>query len=345
MLPKLLRKERLEAFVAGLMERCSVVGPKKKPEAEWYYFDVLEDPQELRLDYTVTTLSPKKFLLPATGEVLLRFDGTADPPTTEAVVEAPEQVIFGMHPCDIRALTTLVAAYGDDPQDANFLTRRENTIIVGLDCLEPCDEHSFCADMKSNEAESGYDVMLTDLGETYFVEVATDRGVRLVEGADLPDATNREFARLQQVRAAKGQAFAPRLPFDTKYLPEILEESYDSLVWQATAQRCFSCGSCVLVCPTCYCFDVADVVDLTLVRGERRRTWDGCMLEGFARVAGGENFRPEREDRLRHRVMRKGKYITEKFERPGCVGCGRCERACLVKISMKEMFTQVAGSR
>jgi ferredoxin len=150
---------------------------------------------------------------------------------------------------------------------------------------------------------------------------------------------------LQEARAAKAQAITNRLPFDTKYLPEILEESYDSLVWQATAQRCFSCGSCVLVCPTCYSFDVADEVDLTLTHGTRVRRWDGCMLESFARVAGGENFREEREDRLRHRVMRKGKYIMEKLGRPGCVGCGRCERACLVKISIKEMFTQVAGSR
>jgi ferredoxin len=199
--------------------------------------------------------------------------------------------------------------------------------------------------MGTSEAKSGHDLMLTDLGEAYFLDVATERGKELLAGAPLTDATSADFARLQEVRTAKQAAFPKKFPFDTKYLPDILEESWDSLIWQATARRCFSCGSCNMVCPTCYCFDVFDEVDLTLQRGERKRRLDGCMLEGFARVAGGENFRPERADRLRHRIFRKGKYLMEKYGRPGCVGCGRCDRVCLVKISSQEIYGQIAGSR
>lgn len=343
MLPKVLSKERLEAFVAGLMSKYEVVGPKRKPEAEQFYFDRIEDVSELRLDYPTTLLSPKKYFQPQ-EEALVRFDATGEPPEVEEVIEAPARVVFGVHPCDINALWLLDAVFSDSPEDPNYLTRRSRALVVGLNCLKPCDEHAFCADMGTHEATTGYDLMLTDLGEVYFVDIGTERGEELVGGAGLPDATNAEFARLQEVKVAKTAAFTPRLPFDTRYLPDILEESRDSLIWEATARRCFSCGSCNLVCPTCYCFDVFDEVDLTLKRGERRRRLDGCMLERFARVAGGENFRAQPADRLRHRIFRKGKYLVEKYGRPGCVGCGRCDRVCLAKISSKEMYIQIAGS-
>ncbi len=37
---------------------------------------------------------------------------------------------------------------------------------------------------------------------------------------------------------------------------------------------------------------------------------------------------------MRHRVMRKGKYIKQVHGLSGCTGCGRCERACLVNITI-----------
>jgi len=74
------------------------------------------------------------------------------------------------------------------------------------------------------------------------------------------------------------------------------------------------------------------------------RRWDGCMLRDFARVASGENFREHRSSRLRHRFYRKGKYIREDYGRVGCVGCGRCVRACLVKIDPVEVFNTLKAA-
>ena len=68
--------------------------------------------------------------------------------------------------------------------------------------------------------------------------------------------------------------------------------SFKSKLWEELSRTCFSCGTCNLVCPTCYCFDVADDLNLDAVSGNRTRTWDGCMLPHFALVAGGHNFRP-----------------------------------------------------
>jgi formate hydrogenlyase subunit 6/NADH:ubiquinone oxidoreductase subunit I len=88
-----------------------------------------------------------------------------------------------------------------------------------------------------------------------------------------------------------------------------------------------------------------DELQLTLTEGERKRHWDSCQLDSFAEVAGGENFRKERSSRLRHRFFRKGKYLREAYGKSGCVGCGRCDRACVAKISSVETYTQIAGAR
>jgi ferredoxin len=74
-------------------------------------------------------------------------------------------------------------------------------------------------------------------------------------------------------------------------------------------------------------------MELNLKEGKRYRQWDSCMLQGFARVATGEDFRPTGPARLRHRLYRKGKYMLERWGELGCVGCGRCVQACLVDIA------------
>jgi len=42
--------------------------------------------------------------------------------------------------------------------------------------------------------------------------------------------------------------------------------------------------------------------------------------------------------------MRKGKYIYEKFGELGCVGCGRCIRACVANIDIVDGFNTIHGS-
>ena len=105
--------------------------------------------------------------------------------------------------------------------------------------------------------------------------------------------------------------------------------------------KCVSCGNCTAVCPTCYCFDIYDDVELDMSGGERKRTWDSCQLEEFAVVAGGENFRKERSSRQRHRYYRKFNYSVEKYNKYFCTGCGRCSRACMAGIELKETLNSL----
>jgi len=337
----ILSKKKTADWAQRLMANYEVVGPVAKDGA--FVFAPLRRPEELRLDYPITLQSPKAYFLPP-EETLLRFRRGA-PPEAEPVHQERRRVLFGVHPCDINATWLLDLAFSQDTLDTPYMERRERALIVGLDCLTPCDEHSFCKSMGSLEVTGGYDIFLTDLGEVYAAEAGTEAGQKLLEQyAEITPASAEDTARLNTVLSEKWTRFTRKLSLEPEDLAEMLEQTYDNPLWEELAKKCLGCGSCNLVCPTCYCFDVQDRMKLNLQEGDRRRLWDGCMLKDFTRVASGEVFREHRSGRLRHRFYRKGKYMYEDYGRFGCVGCGRCVRACLVKIDPVEVFNTLDAS-
>ncbi len=336
----ILDKGAVAPLVNALMADHRVVGPQAKGPN--FVFGTITDPAQLRLDYDTTILPPKKVLQPP-QERLATFDRQEH--KVEPVVEAEPTVLLGAHTCDLHAIQLLDEVFSQEHPDAHYLERRKQTVIVGLECLEPCDEHSFCKSMGTLTSDEGYDLHLTDLGAAYAVDVATEQGERLLSRyGTAREAADADIRRLNEVLGAKWPRFTYRLDFDPAELPALLSMAYDHPLWEELGERCLSCGSCTNVCPTCYCFNVFDEVDMALVAGERVRRWDSCQLDEFARVAGGENFREARAGRQRHRFMRKGKYIYEKFAKLGCVGCGRCIRTCVANISIVDGFNAIHGS-
>jgi ferredoxin len=338
---RVLDKGAVGPLIEALMADYRVVGPKAKGPK--FAFGTITDPAQLRLDYNTTILPPKKVLQPQYERLAtFRMGGK---PEVEQVIEAVPTVLLGVHTCDLHAFKLLDAAFSDEYPDAHYHARRENTAIVSIECLEPCDERSFCKSMGTLTATEGYDLHLTDLGLAYAVDVATEAGERLLSNyGSAREATDADVRRLNEVLGAKWPRFAYRLDFEAAELPALLSTAYDHPLWQELGDRCLACGSCTNVCPTCYCFNVVDETDMALEKGERKRRWDSCQLDEFARVAGGENFREARAARQRHRLMRKGKYLFEKFGELGCVGCGRCIRTCVANISIVDGFNAIQRS-
>ena len=329
-------------MVQALMADYRVIGPRAK--GPQFAFEPIVDPAELRLDYNITIL-PAKVALQPPQERILTIDLGGGQPAAEPVVEAEPTVVLGAHTCDLHALRLLDQAFADSDPDAHYLERRRQTLIVSMECLEPCDEHSFCKDMGTLTADEGYDLHLTDIGEAYTVHVGTEAGGKILESyAKTRDAADGDVRRLNEVLGAKWPRFTHRLEFDSGELPALLATAYDHPLWDELGERCFACGSCTNVCPTCYCFNVLDSISLTQTEAVRIRQWDSCQLEEFALVASGENFREARAARQRHRFFRKGKWLYERFGTPGCVGCGRCIRACLVNINIVEGFNAIHKS-
>ncbi|MBM4329973.1 MAG: Ni/Fe hydrogenase subunit beta [Deltaproteobacteria bacterium] len=326
-----IEKKNFPPFMANLMKAMEVVGVQEKVEGK-YEFAPLESPAQLCLDYDVTLLSPKKYILPP-RETLLKFT-TGQTVSCEPVMESKPLALIGVHPYDVKAISQLDRIFADANQDEHYQKKRQNTVIIGTD-IKRASPYAFCKSMNSATVQEGFDLLLTDIGESYTVAIGSPKGQDLLEKyAASRAATKEEAAKRSEVQEKIPYMFSLNsvtTPYDQ--LPRLLTDHAEDKLFNELAEKCFSCGSCNLVCPTCYCFDVQDDMALNLTAGERFRLWDGCLLEGFAEVAGGENFREDRSERVRHRIFRKGKYIYEKYGEHGCVGCGRCASACLPDIA------------
>ena len=327
----IIQKQDLAEFVANLIPDYRVAGPVEGDGN--YRFSVIDDVADLRMDYTQTIIPPKKYLLP-TREALLNFSQRSNGKAKQADLAEPT-VIVGVHTCDLHAIHLLDIVHTSGYVDPNYTSRRQNTLIVSIECLSPCTDQSFCKSTGTLTADEGFDLHLTDLGDSYSVDIGTEAGRQLLDKyARTTEASPEDMQRLNNVLSEKWPKFPYRLDFDISDLPSLLNLSMKSPLWAELGERCLSCAACTNVCPTCFCFDVQDEVDLDLTNGKRLRLWDSCQLDHFATVAGGHNFRESRALRQRHRFMRKGKYIQEAHGYLGCVGCGRCGQACLVDITM-----------
>jgi len=326
-----MEKKNFPFFIENLIRVMEVVGVREKIETK-YEFAPLASPSQLCLDYDVTLLSPKKYILPP-RETLLKFK-LGKVVSCEPVLESRPLAIVGVHPYDIKGLAQLDRIFAEANQDEHYRKRRQDTVIIGVD-IKRASPYAFCKSMNSATVQEGFDLLFTDIGESYVVAVGTKKGEGVLEQHALcKAATKEEMAKRAEVQEKIPYMFSLNT-INTSYndLPKLLTDRANSKLFEELAEKCFSCGSCNLVCPTCYCFDVQDDVHLNLSAGERFRLWDGCLLDDFAKVATGENFREDRSQRIRHRIFRKGKYIYEKYGEHGCVGCGRCASACLPDIA------------
>ncbi len=340
MMDRVIKKADLTELIDHLAAEQTIAAPVT--DGPLTRFQPIRSAAEITDRYLPTALPPSKYLLPP-KEALLRYsyDGGVE---VEPLFDTRNVIAFGVRPCDLHALALLDAIFVEDKHDGHYMARRDHVAIVGIECLEPCDEHCFCESMETLEVHTAYDLLLTDLGDLYYIQVGSNVGKALIEGlAGAREVVYEDRARLSPAHEKRRAAFVPRLETTFDQLPELLAESADSLLWDVLGEKCLSCGACTNVCPTCYCFDVKDSVGLDLHHGERYRVWDGCQLEEFAMVGTGESFRQPRNMRVKHRFNRKGRYILERYGMQGCVGCGRCARNCLVDIDPIEVFNQLKG--
>ncbi len=323
-----LNQEVFRSWVNELIARRRVVGVQAKEER--FVFGPLAKAEDLRLDYDVTLLPPKKYFLPPRDN-LLAFTTQGE---YASRIEDEPFILFGVHPYDVVAISQLDAVFSEGHYDVHYMTRRRNATIVACD-VQTASAHVFASAMNTATVQDGFDLLLTKIGDHYLADARTDKGEALltaVPGGSEP--TEADFAGREQVwRRNRESLNKHELKCRPEELPTLLENSYDDPIWEERAKLCFSCGSCNLVCPTCYCFDVRDDLNWDMQTGMRTRVCDACLLNEFSAVAGGHNFRSRPAERYRHRFYRKGSYMPHKFGFVACVGCGRCISACVAGIA------------
>jgi formate hydrogenlyase subunit 6/NADH:ubiquinone oxidoreductase subunit I len=325
-----LECERVAEFVKYLMDQKPVFAPHRKGQKS-FAFAKTENPEEVVLAYNRTMHSVKKFFLPPREE-LLSFN-LKDNSFTAPTAEASNAIFLGVHSYDLAAVKRLDHNFTEGNPEKNYLTRRQGAIFIGVS-FEP-DEYHFSGSVGLYPHDSaGCDIFLTKLMDGYILEVLTTEGEGLMKGFDLPGH--------ESGKPVAGH-FKQHIYVPQEKLSQVMAQSYNHEVWEETSEKCVGCGTCNLVCPTCYCFNVEESVDVKVESGSRDRTWDGCMLREFSEVAGGEFFREDVAARQRHRVFRKFKYISDTTGEPWCVGCGRCTAYCTAGISIVNIVNRLVN--
>lgn len=345
MIFKVIEKKNLPRLYE-LLAGQAIIGPMLKGHdrdgAPLHDFAEITAFPELALDYGTTVHSAKRFVLPHQESLAAFTVAGRDWQERESPGPVPSLVFFGLHACDINALNKLdlVLAGGPYP-DTRYQARRRSSFIIGLECRPT--PRCFCHSMGTDSALRGYDMFLSDLGSTYFVEVLSATAFAYLSRLGCREPNSREHRLYRQRATEKRDLYTATV--DTTDLTKILDLEFEARSWTQWGEKCLSCGTCAQVCPTCYCYGVEEQISLDLRSAEKSKSLHSCNLIDFATVAGGHNFRPESATRLKYRYYHKHRGFVEAFEEPLCVGCGRCSAACLADIAPPEVIASVRTGR
>ncbi len=331
-----LPKKNLAEFIGHLNSFGQIHAPVKRGEKSFVFAPVTEL-TEIELNCNRTILPLKKYFFKPV-ETMFNFCAQKG---YEVPVEEQDKkyIIFGVHPCDIHGLKILDMVFSGRYVDSYYFARRRRALIIGLDCTP--DELCFCRSTGTDFVDSGFDLFLSDIDDSYLVRVGTSIGDDMVTAAD---SLFREVEKEDREKY-KAKSIQRRESFQTEIqlqdFPGIMDLEYESQVWEEVGEECLSCGTCSMVCPTCYCYAVFDELNLDAESGQRKRRWDSCLFKDYALVAGGHNFRAERSSRVKNRFFHKQRGFVTQYGRPSCVGCGRCKAYCPAGIDIVEVVNKL----
>jgi Fe-S-cluster-containing hydrogenase component 2 len=337
--PERFKTGDLDTLVTELAENYRVFVPVEMED--YIEFRLFEPGIKIAWDFQNSTKSPKDIIFPQTEEM---FSYTFGKEESDFKIEVPKDdeakvIIFGIRPCDVHALTKVDHNFKGEFLDNYYLARRENTVLIGLACSDPC-YNCFCTSMGGGpHSHECMDTLIIQTPETNIIEIHSESGKIIFNGvSDLmespPENIEEELSELKKKAEEK-----IKRSIDIDDLDFELIEMFDEELWEEIAERCIACGICVFLCPTCRCFDIQD--EAGTKHGRRIRTWDTCQFPEYTVHASGYNPRPARLHRVRNRILCRLKYTKDKFGVGYCTGCGRCITYCPVNIDIFENFENV----
>ncbi len=325
---KIIKKDNIREWVTELIKNYDVIAPVKVDKDT--FFRRISTADEINFDFISgafnTKVPPTEFFL-ARSEIIFEFNGeNVDAGNTENNAKK-NRIIFGIRPCDVYALNLLDKVYNENFEDVNYREKREKTSMISFNCTSP-GENCFCESVISEDKVNA-DVILTDIGGKFYVEAK--QGKLLMPYELFEECTGDDKKIKEKNRKEFKNKFS--LSMNLKNL-EKLDSVFNDKYWSKVARTCISCGVCTFLCPACYCFNVFDESKVTEQKGKRVKCRDSCQFPDFTLLAGGENPRKTKGDRLKQRIYHKFRYFPGKYGELQCTGCGRCISLCPVNINI-----------
>ncbi len=288
-------------------------------------------------DYFSCTVGPdswKRYLFPPRMDLLTARRNGNGWVFTPVHDDSPPLAFIGIRSCDLQAIAVQDEVFVNGAlSDPHYAHQRQRVFILAANC-NAAAATCFCTSMNTGpRVRSGFDLALTELAESFVVEIGSEAGSNMLAGVEWQPASAFDLGRVAQITQRTEHQIQRQVT--TSDLPQLLYDRIDHPYWDTLNGRCLSCGNCTLVCPTCFCSTVQDRSNLTGTQTMRTRVWDSCFVLDFSHVHGG-NSRPTIKSRFRQWMTHKFAAWIDQFGRSGCVGCGRCIAWCPVGIDVTE---------
>lgn len=331
-----LSKNEAPKFIDVISRENIIYAPVN--EGDLVLFKQIQRSSDVNLNFSNSDMPPKSIVFPQT-ETLYKYVLGKKGKIDSVKLNEKKSVIFGIRPCDAKSFAILDQLFAGDYEDPYFNARRKNSVLVGLSCNNP-GPNCFCTSFDDSPVSAkNMDILFTDIGDDYYVEVASSKGKKLVATADklLKPAIESDGEKKQEKDRKTIEKISRRQ--NTSGVIETLDRIFENPFWKSVALKCIGCGTCTYLCPTCHCFDIQD--ESVVTKGARIRVWDTCMNPEYTLQASGYNPRPSRTNRVRNRIYHKYNYFPKNYSTFACVGCGRCIDKCPVNIDIIDIMKKV----
>lgn len=303
---------------------------------------------EIKIEPVLPQVSTKSLLF-SERESLFHFDGE------KFIATLPENentVFFGVRACDLVAIAYQDLFFKDDPY---YQARRKNTLLIGMDCLSPC-ENGFCTlvDAGPSVRDATADLILVppltndELPDhnQWTLLIGSELGKNTINDMPLEKAED-DYLQSRKLKEVAAIAAFGNLKKVAEGIKIVNQNNVDPEVWQKAGIQCLTCSGCTNVCPTCSCYDIRDVSldqeGQNEVTFTRERFWDSCLYEGFQKEASGHNPSEVAGQRVARFWYHKfSDDFAKDFGRYGCVGCGRCDQVCPGVIGARSIMKTIA---
>jgi ferredoxin len=285
--------------------------------------------------YTSGLKSLKNFLQRSAITVFRRHRNSGPFKILREATTAPRYAFLGMRGCELAAIRIQDRVLQEDQDwDTFYRDTRRECLIVAVHCREAANT-CFCKSMGTGPRVQGaFDLALTEFpagdNHEFLVEVGSALGAEILN--EIPFTESSAALREGAQAAIQHAETMIQRRLDLTGIADPLKD-LENPRWEGVGEGCVGCGTCTMVCPTCFCTTFEDAREITVQNAGPIRNWDPCFTIEYSFIHGTASG-VSNKMKYRQWLLHKLSYLADPFSTTACVGCGRCATWCPVGIDI-----------